>query len=86
MLSNCYVKYQKLKSNYDVAVFVMSSARDTETNDNLLTTGQNGLNIMGKFFHSFKSKFIHVLLVVGFGCPILYVTVSILLGSKCHQI
>ena len=33
------------------------------------TAGQNGLNIMGRIFHSFKSKIIHVLL--GFGCPIL---------------
>ena len=59
------------------------SARDTETNDNLFTSGQNGLNIMKRFFHSFKSKVVHPLL--GFGYPILYVTISILSGSKCHQ-
>ena len=40
----------------------MSSARDTETNDNLLTGGQNGLNIMRRPFHSFKLKIIHDLL------------------------
>ena len=52
-----------------MAIFVTSSNRDTETNDNLLTSGQNGLNIMKIIFHSFKSKIIHILL--GFGCPIL---------------
>ena len=29
-----------------MAIFVTFSARDTETKDNLLTAGQNGLNIM----------------------------------------
>ena len=45
-------------------MFVTSSARDTETKDNLLTVGQNGLNmnIMRRIFHSFKSKIILVLL------------------------
>ena len=47
----------------------MSSTRDTETKDNLLIAGQNGLNIMRIIFYSFKSKIIHVLL--GFDCPIL---------------
>ena len=32
---------------------------DTETKDNLLTAGQNGLNIMRILFYSFKSKIIH---------------------------
>ena len=50
MLSKCYVKYQKLENNYDVAIFVTSCARDTDTNS------QNGLNIMSRTFHSFKSK------------------------------
>ena len=45
-----------------MAIFVTSSARDTETKDNLLTAGQNGLNIMRRIFYSFKSKIIHVLL------------------------
>ena len=38
MLSKCYVKYQKLKNNYDVLwqLFVTSCARDAEINDNLL--------------------------------------------------
>ena len=53
-----------------MAIFVTSSARDTETKDNLLTAGQNGLNIMRRNLYSFKSKIIRVLL--GFGCPILY--------------
>ena len=56
------------------------SARDAETKDNLLTAGQNGLNIMRGNLYSFRSKVIHVLL--GFACPILYVTISILLGKQ----
>ena len=52
-----------------MAIFVTSSTRDTETKDNLLTAGQNGLNIIRIIFYSLKSKIIHVLL--GFGCPIL---------------
>ena len=52
-----------------MAIFVTSSTRDTESKDNLLTAGQNGLNIMRIIFYSFKSKIIHVLL--GFDCPIL---------------
>jgi len=32
-----------------VAIFVMSCTRDTETNDNLATAGQNSLNIMRIF-------------------------------------
>ena len=56
------------------------SARDAETKDNLLTAGQNGLNIMRRNLYSFQSKIIHVLL--GFACPILYVTISILLGKQ----
>ena len=59
------------------------SARDAETKDNLLTAGQNGLNIMRRNLYSFKSKMIHVLL--GFACPIFYVTISIPLGSKCTR-
>ena len=66
-----------------MAVFDVST-RDAETKDNLLAAGQNGLNIMRRNLYSFKSKIIHVLL--GFACPILYVTISIPLGSKCHQI
>ena len=34
--------------------------------------------------YSFKSKIIHILL--GFGCPILDVTISTLLGNKRNQI
>ena len=60
------------------------SARDAETKDNLLTAGQNGLNIMRRNLYSFQSKIIHVLL--DFASPILYVTISIPLGSKYHQI
>ena len=64
------------------------SARDTETKDNLLTAGQkiffNALNIMRRNLYSFKSKIIHLLL--GFACPIFYVTITIPLGSKYHQI
>ena len=56
------------------------SARDAETKDSLLTAGQNGLNIMRRNLYSFKSKIIHVIL--GFACPILYVTISILLGKQ----
>ena len=51
-----------------MAIFVTSSVRDTATNDNLFTAGQNGLTIMRRIFHSFQSKLIHVPL--GFGCPI----------------
>ena len=45
-----------------MAIAVTSSARDTETNDNLLTAGENGLNIMRRIVHTFKTKIIHVLL------------------------
>ena len=56
-----------------MAVFDVST-RDAETKDSLLTAGQNGLNIMRIIFYSLKSKIIHVLL--GFGCSILYVTIT----------
>ena len=49
----------------------MSCTRDTETNDNLPTAGQNSLDFEDNFY-SFKPKIICVL--HGFGCPILHVT------------
>ena len=80
MLSKFNVTYPKLKKNYDVAIFVTSCAKDTETNYHR----PKCLNITRRNFHTFKSKLVHVLL--GFGCPVLYVTISTLLGGKCHTI
>ena len=63
-------------------ILVTSSARHTETNDNLLTAGQNGLNIMRNFFSQLQIKNYTHSNWLGFGCPVLYVTISILWGKQ----